>query len=174
MINLGGDSKFESEIRSLIPRLRRYARALTGDGMRADDLVQETLARGWEKRALWQVGSDLRAWLFAIMHNLFVNELRRRELPATDLAAASDLPAADWPPDESLAIRDLARGLAELSVEQRAVILLVGLEGMRYEDAARVLSVPIGTVMSRLSRARDQLRLSMEGSAAQAKLRVIK
>ena len=161
-------------MRALIPRLRRYARALTGDAMRADDLVQETLARGWEKRALWQAGSDLRAWLFAIMHNLFVNEIRRRELPTSEMEAAADVPSTQWPPDELLVMRDLARGLDALSGEQRAVVLLVGLEGMRYEEAARVLSVPIGTVMSRLSRARDLLRLMMDGGAAQAKLRVVK
>lgn len=167
-------SKFEAEMRAQIPRLRRYARALTGDAMRGDDLVQDTLARGWEKRALWQAGSDLRAWLFAIMHNLFVNEIRRRELPSADMDAAAEIASTDWLPDDALLIRDLSRALAALSVEQRAVVLLVGLEGMRYEEAARVLSVPIGTVMSRLSRARDHLRASLDGGAAQAKLRVVK
>ena len=167
-------SKFEAEMRAQIPRLRRYARALSGDAMRADDLVQETLARGWEKRSLWQPGSDLRAWLFAIMHNLFVNEIRRRVPLATDLDAVAEVASPDWLPEQALLLRDLARALAMLSADQRAVVLLVGLEGMRYEEAARVLSVPIGTVMSRLSRARDQLRLILDGSNVQATLRVVK
>ncbi len=150
---------------ALIPRLRRYARLLTGDASRADDLVQETLARACEKWPLFRPGSDLRAWLFTLMHNVSEN-LRRgqtgreRELP---LDAVTE-PGFESTPglDELL---DLRRGLAALSDEHRHVLLLVGIEQMSYADAAGVLQVPVGTVMSRLSRARDQLRFHLDPAA---------
>lgn len=156
-----------------IPRLRRYARALTCSESRADDLVQDTLERSWSRRHLWRRGSDLRAWMFTIMHNIFVNQLRQnREMqdyvPFSD-DIESQLPAA---PDNALEIRDLARALERMSPEYREVVLLVGLEQMRYEEVAQVLDVPLGTVMSRLSRGRDQLRRLMSGQAA--KLRRVK
>lgn len=146
-----------------IPRLRRYARSLTRDLSRADDLVQSCLVRAIAKQHLWQEGTDLRAWLFTILHNQHVNNVRgsAREgtaVPVEDVAAAL--------PDhsnalESLQLRDLDRAIGRLPEEQRQVILLVGLEGMRYEEVAKVLGIPIGTVRSRLSRARDTLRVLM-------------
>lgn len=146
-----------------IPRLRRYARALTRDPSRADDLVQSCLARAVAKQHLWQEGTDLRAWLFTILHNQHVNIVRRaaREgipVPVEDVAAA--LPVHSNAID-SLQLRDLDRVIAQLPEEQRQVVLLVGLEGMRYEEVARVLGIPVGTVRSRLSRARDALRVLM-------------
>ncbi len=143
-----------------IPRLRRYARALVGDAARADDLVQDTLERAWAKFALWRRGSDLRAWLFSIMHNVYVNQLRGRAgqdavQPLDDEAFEVAVPANQ---EEALALRDLARALAALPHEYREVVLLVGLEQLRYEEVARVLGIPVGTVMSRLSRGRERLR----------------
>lgn len=149
-----------------IPRLRRYARALTGDRALADDLVQDCLARAWEKLSLWQRGSDLRAWLFTILHNLYVNDLRRRrnrpELIALDDDAPDPMARGD--DDGGLVLRDLEAALQRLPDEQRAVLLLVGLEEMTYEQAARTLGVPLGTVMSRLARGRERLRLLMNGT----------
>lgn len=156
-----------------IPRLRRYARALVGDRTRADDLVQDCLTRAWERLHLWQPGSDLRAWLFTIMHNLHVNDIRRRRnqpdfVPLDDDLDAP-LPATQ---EDGLALRDLQAALAQLPHEQRAVVLLVGLEEMSYERAAETLGIPVGTVMSRLARGRERLRGLLSGSAGPALRRV--
>lgn len=159
-------SEFDRLLEDEIPRLRRYARALTRDALRADDLVQDTLVRALTKQHLWQPGTNLRAWLFTLMHNQFVNDSRRsnRERATIDVddVAASLIAVTD--PTASRQLHELERALGELPIEQREVILLVGLEGMRYDDAAEVLAVPIGTVRSRLSRARESLRrlLDME------------
>jgi RNA polymerase sigma-70 factor (ECF subfamily) len=150
-----------------IPRLRRYARALTGDRTQADDLVQDCLARAWEKLHLWRRGSDLRAWLFTIMHNLFANEVRRRksrpELLALD-DQALEVPQRSTA-ESGLALRDLEAALATLPAEQREVLLLVALEELRYEEVAKLLDIPIGTVMSRLARGRERLRALMSGAS---------
>jgi RNA polymerase sigma-70 factor (ECF subfamily) len=145
-----------------IPRLRRYARALTRDVSRADDLVQNCLTRALAKQHLWQPGTNLRAWLFTIQHHQNVNDVRRsiREGTHVMLDEARELTVqANAIP--TLQLRDLAVALGKLQPEQRQVILLVGLEGMPYEEVASVLNVPVGTVRSRLSRGRDQLRRLM-------------
>ncbi len=157
----------------LIPRLRRYARALAGDRARADDLVQDTLERAWNKFHLWRPGSDLRAWLFTVMHNVHVNQVRA----ARDHASLDDEGAemAVAPVQGAgLEIRDLERSLALLPPEQREVLLLVALEDLSYAEVASALGIPIGTVMSRLSRAREKLRGMMHGIPAAAKLQVVK
>ena len=157
----------------LIPRLRRYARALVGDRSAADDLVQDTLERAWGKFHLYRVGTDLRAWLFTVMHNVNVN--RVRALRPTD-ALTDDLPetAQRAAQGDSLMVRDLDRALARLPEEQREVLLLVALEDMSYNEAAHALGIPIGTVMSRLSRARERLRATLLDAPASAKLTVVK
>jgi RNA polymerase sigma-70 factor (ECF subfamily) len=154
-------NEFTLLIDAEIPRLRRYARALAqGDGSRADDLVQETLLRAVSKQHLWQPGTNLRAWLFTVMHNQSVNDVRRsvREGATVDVDKHCDRIPAISDPSASLLLRDLERALAKLTVERRQAILLVGLEGMSYEEAARVLDIPIGTLRSRTSRGRAQLR----------------
>jgi RNA polymerase sigma-70 factor (ECF subfamily) len=154
-----------------IPNLRRYARALVGDRDSADDLVQDTLERAVRKFHLWRPG-DLRAWLFSIMHNVFVNQLRTRRIPASqevdENLAGNDDPAG------ATVVRDLERGLATLSAEQREVLLMVGLEDMSYAQVSRALGVPMGTVMSRLSRAREKLRRHMDGEPGRAGLKVVR
>lgn len=157
-----------------IPRLRRYARALLGDRARADDLVQDTLERALGKFSLWRRGSDLRAWLFTLMHNVFVNQLRQNSnttsfVPLED--GALDIPVRASQED-GLALRDLDAALARLPYEYRVVLLLVGLEQMRYEEVAQVLGIPTGTVMSRLSRGRERLRSVMADSSAPVLRRV--
>jgi RNA polymerase sigma-70 factor, ECF subfamily len=146
-----------------IPRLRRYARALTRDSNRADDLVQDTLERGLAKSHLWQLGTDLRAWLFTIMHNQYVNDIRRasRERATVDVDQVASTLAATTDPTASRQLSEFESALSRLSKGQREVVLLVGLEGMSYDEAARILRVPIGTIRSRLGRAREALRLLM-------------
>ena len=149
-----------------IPRLRRYARALTRNTVKSDDLVQSSLVRALEKQHLWQPGSNLRAWLFTILHNQYVNDVRHA-LRQGSLGPTEDAePESRVEPvaDASLQLRDLQRAINTLSHEQREVLLLVGLESMRYEQVATILDIPVGTVRSRLSRARTMLRLLMDGT----------
>ena len=148
------------DIEAEIPRLRRYARALTRDLSTADDLVQDCLARALDKLHLWQEGTDLRAWLFTILHNQYVNHIRRAVREGATVGLSESEPGLTRAPQQGkrLELRDLERAIVKLPAEQRSVILLVGLEGMRYEEVAAVLGVPVGTVRSRLSRGREALR----------------
>jgi RNA polymerase sigma-70 factor (ECF subfamily) len=152
-----------TEIAAHIPRLRRYARALAGDQDWADDLVQDTLERALAKFHLWRRGSDMRAWMFAIMHNVFINQLKHRRELALDEAIEARLEGA--PRSDSLELHDLDAALKRLPAEQREVLLLVGLEQLSYSEASQALNVPVGTVMSRLSRGRERLRVLMSGAA---------
>ncbi|KAF0167103.1 MAG: RNA polymerase sigma-70 factor ECF subfamily [Rhodocyclaceae bacterium] len=157
-----------------IPRLRRYARAMLGDRAAADDLVQDTLERAWSRLFQWRAGSDMRAWLFGIMHNLRVDQLRRPRLATQSIDEDDfDVPTRPTQTDE-LELRDIESALNHLPDEQREVLLLVALEEMGYADIAATLGIPIGTVMSRLSRGRERLRLIMNGEHASARLRVVR
>lgn len=157
-----------------LPRLRRYARALVGDRAAADDLVQDTLERAWSRFAQWRPGSDLRAWLFSIMHNLRVDQLRRPGLNALPMDDEELMVPTRATQSDHLEVVDLEVALARLPEEQRAVLLLVALEDMSYEEVAAALGIPIGTVMSRLARGRERLRLILEGRQPSAHLRVVK
>jgi RNA polymerase sigma-70 factor (ECF subfamily) len=147
-----------------LPRLRRYARVLTGDAARADDLVQDTLARGLEKRALWKAGTDLRAWLFTIMHNVFMNQRARARRDARNVSLDDEDGGDAWllpvHPTQftRVELTEVLRDVGRLPVEQREVLLLVAVEELRYEEIAAALAIPVGTVMSRLSRGRERLR----------------
>ena len=156
-----------------IPHLRRYALALLGDRDRANDLVQDCLERGWSRLHLWRPG-NLRAWLFTIMHNLNANARRRAaRRPATvSLDAGSFAPPVAPSQEDGLNLAALQRALTALPEEQRAVVLLVGLEGFSYAEAADIVGVPIGTVMSRLHRGREQLRRQLAGGAGPSLRRV--
>ena len=153
-------SEFHRIIEQQIPRLRRYARALTRNRDRADDLVQDALSRALEKEQFWQPGTNLGAWLFTIMHNQNVNNVRRdvRVSAMVDIELISTTLPATTDPSASRKMVELDRALARLPLGQRQVILLVGLEGMSYEETSRILGIPVGTVRSRLSRGRDTLR----------------
>ncbi|HWU98665.1 MAG TPA: RNA polymerase sigma factor [Oxalicibacterium sp.] len=157
-----------------IPRLRRYARALVGDRTRADDLVQDTMERGWKKLASWQRGSDMRAWLFGIMHNLHVDQVRRPSIQTEVLDEDSLHPSVRESHVGNLEMRDLESALHALPAEQREILLLVALEEMSYDEVAATLGLPIGTVMSRLSRARQKMRALMEGRPLVSQLKVVK
>lgn len=164
-------SDTEHLIAEQIPKLRRYARALLGDPIRADDLVQEALVRGLSRSHLWQPGTDIRAWMFTILHNLHVNNQRQRRHhdDYQELSDARPEMATPATQESILEVRDLARGLQLLPDAQRQVVLLVGLEGMNYKQVAAVLDIPIGTVMSRLHRGREALRhLMTDGPASNA------
>jgi RNA polymerase sigma factor (sigma-70 family) len=159
----------------LIPRLRRYARALAGERTAADDLVQDTLERAWSKLHLYRRGTDLRAWLFTVMHNVFVNQ-RRAARSTTPLD--EEMPELAQPAREidTLVLRDLDAAIRRLPPDQREVLLLVALEDMSYADAAEALEIPIGTVMSRLARAREKLRTMLSGlpPGGGAQLKIVK
>ena len=166
------------ELVAAIPRLRRYARVLTGDSTRADDLVQDTLARAWEKRRLWQAGTDLRAWLFTVMHNIHVNQLALFRREAANISLDADSTGMAWQLPvrgnqlDRVELLEVVAQMGRLPADQREVLLLAAVEEMRYEEIAAVLAVPIGTVMSRLSRARDKLRRLIAEPASP--LRVVK
>ena len=162
-----------------VPRLRRYARALAGNRDDADDLVQDTLERAWSRAGLWRGVADMRAWLFSIMHNLHVDALRRGRLalvPIDEHTPEGSVPASQA---ERLAVLDLQAALDRLPAEQREVLLLVALEDMAYADIAQTLGIPLGTVMSRLSRGRERLRGLLDGASPVAggdaiRLKVVK
>lgn len=150
-----------------IPSLRAYARLLVGNRVQADDLVQECLERAWSRSHLFRAGGNMRVWMFTILHNLHVSAIRQaRRRPAT-------IPLTEYKEDLAVAPRgdlhvelaDLDRALTELPAEQRAAVLLVGAEDLSYEQAAEVLAIPVGTLMSRLHRGRKQLRILMSGEA---------
>lgn len=153
------------QVEPLIPALRRYARALVRNRAAADDLVQDCLERAvsrWHQRR----DGSVRAWLFAILHNLAVTQFRQaiargRHMPIDDADEQELVSAAAQ--EQRLIYRDVLSKLAKLPDEQRAVLLLVAVEDLSYADAAKVLNVPVGTVMSRLSRARERLQQEMEG-----------
>ena len=163
-----------TQLLSCLPRLRRYARALMGSKMEADDLVQDTVERGWSRLASWRRGSDMRVWLFSIMHNLHVDQLRQPSVSTEILDDDTPLPQVSASETNRPEIRDMESALQQLSAEQREVVLLVALEEMTYDEVASSLGIPMGTVMSRLSRGREKLRVLMEGGALASPLKVIK
>jgi RNA polymerase sigma-70 factor, ECF subfamily len=166
---------FGSKLETQIPRLRRYARVLCRDPDRADELVQDCLYRAIRKSHLFQPDSNLRAWLFTILHNLYVNSVRRgaREsinVPLEDVESVlMERPAQGG----GLTLRDLGRAMTRLTEEQRQVLLLVGLEGMSYDEVASILGVPVGTVRSRLSRGREELRHMLDGEVLRPRPEVL-
>lgn len=149
-----------------IPALRRYAFALVRDHDGADDLVQDCLERALSRWYLRRPGGDLRAWLFTILRNLYINSHRRRQRrsPGASMREALALAAPDH--EAGLEARDVLSALDQLPEEQKSLLLLIGVEDLSYADAARMLGVPVGTVMSRLSRARQRLRAVMETGRA--------
>ena len=151
---------FGNLLENEIPRLRRYARALTRDASATDDLVQNCLLRALTRSHLWEPGTNLRAWLFTILHNQHVNDLRSHARSRLTVPL-EDAEALLWePPTQGVAlqVRDLSRALDRLPKHQRETLLLVGLEDMSYDEVARTMDVSVGTVRSRLNRGRKLLR----------------
>jgi RNA polymerase sigma-70 factor (ECF subfamily) len=166
-------SRLEQAIDRYILDLRRYSRALLSDPHDAEEIVQECVLRALARRHFWQGVRDPRAYLFTILHNVHVDRLasRRRAGIQVDLDSVVTYLSRPAPQPAALELRDLQRGLDRLPADQREVVLLIGLEGMSYQDAADILRVPLGTVMSRLSRGREALRRSMDGERRPAALR---
>ena len=169
-------NRFETLLVEEIPSLRRYARALCGDPAQADDLVQECLLRAINRRKLWIGSKGIRPWLFTILHNIFVNTMRRASrVPITGIAEdLDDRVASADSPEELSTLSDFEKSLDRLGPEQREVLLLVGLEQLSYKEVAKIAGGPVGTVMSRLSRAREYLRKGMEGEIRLANFRRVK
>jgi RNA polymerase sigma-70 factor (ECF subfamily) len=162
---------YEHPVAAHIPHLRRYARALMKNEIAADDLVQDTLERALRKFSLWKQGTNLRAWLFSVMHNVHVDQIRaKRDLDSLD--EDIEMPV-EGRQEEGLRMRDLSASLLSLPLEQREVLLLVALEGLSYEEVAHTLEIPMGTVMSRLSRGRERLRGLLDGCLAKPNLKVV-
>ena len=158
-----------------VPRLRRYAIALMRDRTEADDLVHDVVLRALDKLHLWREGTNMRTWLFTIMHNLHANEMRRRSR-MLDVVPMDSAPArAEAAGQESaVELSELSSAMGRLSPLHRQVLLLIGLEGMTYAEVAGVLDVPVGTVMSRLSRAREDLRRKIDEGTHTATIRRVK
>lgn len=156
-----------SLLEPLIPALRRYAYALLRDHDAADDLVQDTLERALSRWRLRRPDGDLRAWLFAMQRNLFINDWRQRQRRGPH-ASLDDVasPTTAGQQEAGLEMRDVLAALDQLPEEQKSLLLLIGVEDFSYDDAARILGVPMGTVMSRLSRGRQKLRSILETGRA--------
>lgn len=160
---IDGAAKDVAQILGHIPALRRYARLLAGDAAAADDLVQDTLERACAKWSLWRPGTDLRAWLMTLMHNIFLNRVRDWRHDDGHAALEDGPEPAHEPMAHAPEMLDLHRALDRLTPALRSALLLVTVEEYTYAEAAEILQVPIGTIMSRLHRARETVRVLMEG-----------
>jgi RNA polymerase sigma-70 factor (ECF subfamily) len=158
-----------SELVEQLPYLRRMARALTRNRANADDLVQSCLERAWVNQEQFAVGTNLRGWLLTIMHNLFIDSVRRNKRERENCDAAQTYVTGRFTPcnqEHKLELQDLQEALAGLPVEQYTTLVLVVLENLSYEQAAKVTKVPVGTIRSRLSRARAFVAMRLHGEAA--------
>jgi RNA polymerase sigma-70 factor (ECF subfamily) len=166
----------KSAILAEIPRLRRYARALFRQRDKADDLVQDTLARALERIDNWRTGESPRRWLFTIMHHLFVDQVRKtsrrgeQALLSLDSNEAQAAPATQF---DNVAALDVVDALQAISPDRRAALLIVGVEGFSYAEAANILGIPAGTLMSRIARGREDLRALLDDGARRRAIRVV-
>lgn len=159
-----------------IPRLRRYARALLRDRDAADDLVQDCLERALSRMDNWTTGDSPRRWLFTIMHHLFVDQLRRgkRHTQAVTMMPETIDANAEPPPQiDKVASAEVLAALQQIAPERRAALVLVAVEGLAYADAANVLGIPAGTLMSRIARGREDLRAILDGVARRKLIKVV-
>lgn len=166
----------KSAILAEIPRLRRYAQALLRHRDKADDLVQDTLERALDRMDNWRTGENPRRWLFTIMHHLFVDQVRRtsrrgeQAMLPLDSSEALAAPATQF---EDIAALDVMDALQAISPDRRAALLIVGVEGFSYAEAANMLGIPAGTLMSRIARGREELRALLDDSARRRAIRVV-
>ena len=160
------DEAFRRELVALIPHLRAFARTLCGDPTAADDLAQDAMLKAWDARASFEMGTNMKAWTFMILRNQFYSEKRRswRQTQLDQEAAERTLVAVD-DPEAPVALDELRQGLAMLPIEQREALVLVGAGGFAYEEAAEICECAVGTVKSRVSRARRALQGILESGA---------
>jgi RNA polymerase sigma-70 factor (ECF subfamily) len=159
-----------------IPRLRRYARALLHDADAADDLVQDCLERALLRLDNWQTGESPRRWLFTIMHHLFVDQMRKtRRRSEVVMLTLDDSEALSSPATqtETIASREIVDALQAVSPDRRAALLMVGIEGFSYAEAANILGIPAGTLMSRIARGREELRGLLDDASRRRMIRVV-
>jgi RNA polymerase sigma-70 factor (ECF subfamily) len=158
------DGRFQSDLVALLPQMRAFARSLTGDRTQADDLAQEAMLKAWRGRGGFQVGTNLKAWTFMIVRNQFLSDKRRswRSQPLDPDVAERTLVAADNP-CATLEIAEVRRAMLMLSDEQREALILIGAAGMSYEEAAEICQTAVGTIKSRVSRARAALQIILAG-----------
>jgi RNA polymerase sigma-70 factor (ECF subfamily) len=160
------DEAFRTELVSLIPHLRAFARTLCGDPTAADDLAQDAMLKAWDARNSFEMGTNMKAWTFMILRNQFYSDKRRawRQTQLDQEAAERTLIAVD-DPEAPVALDELRQGLGMLPPEQREALILVGAGGFAYEEAAEICGCAVGTVKSRVSRARRALHAILEGGA---------
>jgi len=157
------DARFKRELVVLIPHMRAFARTLTGDATAADDLAQEALMKAWDARASYQMGTNMKAWTFMILRNQFYSEKRRSwRMTQLDQEAAERTLVAVDDPEAPVALDELRQALNTLPEEQREALILVGAGGFAYEEAATICQCAVGTVKSRVSRARRALQATLE------------
>ena len=160
------DSRSRFDVVGLLAPLRRYAAVLTRNEADADDLVHDTLVRAYERQGTFRAGGNLRTWLLSILHNTFIDEHRRQKAEAQRRQGIADLTCSVAPADQEngIRLRQIQEAFFHLPDEQRSALHLVAIEGLSYQDAAAALGIPLGTLMSRLSRARAALRAFEDGS----------
>jgi RNA polymerase sigma-70 factor (ECF subfamily) len=168
--DVSGDARseaaFKAELVGLIPHLRAFARSLTGDATAADDLAQDAMLKAWDARASYQMGTNMKAWTFMILRNQFYSEKRRSwRMSQLDQEAAERTLMAVDNPEAPVALDELRQGLAMLPPEQREALILVGAGGFAYEEAADICGCAVGTVKSRVSRARRALQAVLADGA---------
>ncbi len=164
------DNEFKDELAQVIPHLRAFGRSLSGSRDLADDLVQETLLKAWAARKRFQAGTNMRAWTFIILRNLFLSQMRRARFKGEwDEVTASKILAAPASQDRHVELGDMQRALMHLPQPQREALILVGAEGFSYEDAAKISGCAVGTVKSRVNRARARLSELMSAPPPEGK-----
>lgn len=160
------DADFKAQLAAIIPQLRAFARSLSGNRDTADDLVQETLLKAWAARDRYEAGTNLRAWAFIILRNLFLSQMRRRRFTGEwDELAVERTLSAPASQDAHVALGDVHRALQSLPTVQREALILVGAGGFSYDEAAEIAGVAVGTIKSRVARARTALEAMMESNA---------
>lgn len=170
------DDERKAAIIAELPRLRRYARALLRDRDSADDLVQDSVERALQRLDNWRTGESPRRWLFTIMHHLFIDQVRKVKRQGAANTVSIDHESALALPSEQadhIAARDIADALDRIGADRRAALLLVSVEGFSYAEAANMLGIPAGTLMSRVARGREELRGLLDDQARRRSIRMV-
>jgi RNA polymerase sigma-70 factor, ECF subfamily len=166
--------RFGDQLVAVLPRLRRFARGLTGSSVEADDLVQAACERALARRHQFQEGTRFDSWMFRIVQTIWIDQIRSRDVRKTDGDIGEDRLGSDEPVrrvEARLTLAEVRRAVDRLTPDQRAALLLVTVEGLSYKEAAEVVDVPVGTIMSRLARARIALQLQLEAGGGMPRSR---